>query len=176
MTRRKFLTIALLLVIFIGVILGSFPFFESLKPSARSEAALPKYDMSSLNGGETIRLKHPTLGSLANGYVWSVLFYRRHDGRLLAWNIPTKGGVAGLPDFHWWRPAYKCSDFGPTKVDGVVDESLPIKCHDKPSGSNDWYLGWKWDIWGNATLMGLDDMYKTKGVENGSFFVFRKRS
>lgn len=176
MTRKNVLLVCVVITILSGVLLSMTPFIESLKPNAKAIAALPRISLSNISPGEFIILDHPAYGAMYNGYKWSILIYRRYDGIFKVWDIPTKGQYVGLPDLHWWRPVFACLEFGPTKISGKVDESLPIKCHDTETNDNQWYMKWEWDINGVTLSGGIDSLNITKGIVEGGYFVFAKRS
>ena len=100
---------------------------------------------------------------------------RLRDGSVSAWDIPTKDGRVGMPDYEWWRPMYPCSAFGPSIVDGSIDESSYIQCHD-PETPEWWARRWRWSLSGRAVQDGMEDLPATPGVVEGTYFVFGKRS
>jgi|GEM_PF-2824879 len=60
---------------------------------------------------------------------------------------------------------------GPTFVNGIVDESKPIKCHDKAIENTIWGE-YEWDINGVNLRGNASDLQRTKGViEDGQFII-----
>jgi hypothetical protein len=110
-----------------------------------------------------------------NDWILQVFVYRKLDGTLKVWRVPTKNDSVGMPDLHWWRPMLECENFGPTKVNGMVDETLPIKCHDKET-SEFWGTEWQWTIEGENMGKRVEDMDFVSGSVEGEFYVFQGRS
>ena len=176
MDRKKFLSGAVIVISSFGVIAALTPFSKSLKPNAKAEAALERLDTSTLESGKSMIVgPHPLYGNLHFGYDWSLLIYKKYNGEIKIWDIPTKGLNVGMPDIKWYRPWFPCEHFGPTKVSGKVDESQPIKCHDLKS-KDSWYPDMQWDINGKNIKGHASDMYPTRGVIEGKYFVFGKSS
>ena len=176
MNRKKFLSSAVLVILFVGVGLSFVPLMSSLGPSAKAEAALARIDISNLEEGELIFMVHPNYGESIRDYNWGVMIYKRYDGSLLAYDVPMKRNSVGLPDLYWWQPAWECFNFGPSKTNGLVDEGEPIKCHDTHRAKSDWFPDLEWNINGESIKGGMKDMLHTKGVIEGNHFVFGKRS
>ncbi|WP_163834007.1 hypothetical protein [Spartinivicinus ruber] len=158
-----------------GLMFARLPFIYSLKPNAKADAALPRIDVSDIKPGTYIFLPHPIYGELYSGYSWSVMIYRKHDGTVKAWDLTTRNGAVGMPDLHWWRPFYDCKQFGPTVINGEVQENLPIQCHDADIPSNWWANEWRWNISGKNLGKMMSDLNETVGVVEGKYFVFAKR-
>ena len=163
-------------ILLIGVGFSFVPFFGSLGPGEKENAALPRIDISSIQPGSFEFRPHLAIGRLHSGYDWHVLIYRKVDGSVNVWDVPMMDGMVGMPDLEWWRPFHKCQSFGPTVINGVVDESLPIMCHDVSLPSDGWSEQWRWDIDGNKLGTYVVNMYKTNGISEHGYFVFRKKS
>jgi len=176
MMNKKTLIITVSIFTLTGVSISLWPLLASLQPNAKGDAALPRFKVSLLEKGEFRIARHPIYGDLYNGFIHSIFLYRKHNGDFVAYNIPTKYGKVGLPDNAWWRPGYECIDFGPTIIDKKVDESLPIKCHDKFQISESWLEQWEWTIDGKSLEPGIVDMQPTHGVIEGEHFVLGKSS
>ena len=89
----------------------------------------------------------------------------------MVWDVPVKDNKIGLPDRYWYFPSYLCGNFGPTFVNGIVDESKPIKCHDKAIENTIWGE-YEWDINGVNLRGNASDLQRTKGViEDGQFII-----
>ncbi|WP_152452538.1 hypothetical protein [Microbulbifer sp. THAF38] len=176
MNQKKSLLILVSTTLLIGVVFSMVPFFSSLQPNAKAEAALFKLDISKINNGEFIIFDHPNYGDSIRGYKWSVMIYKSHSGSITAFDIPRKGKATGLPDMYWWRPAWPCFNFGPTFSGSKVDESMPIKCHDNREELDYWLPQVEWDLSGKTIKGGMDNMLPTLGTVEGKHFVFGKRS
>lgn len=176
-TRRNILIRLTLLFIGIGVVLSSIPFISSLKPNAKAEAKLLRVDVSTITPGSYTIMKHPFYAGDSGGSNWFVFVYRKHNGEFNAWSVPvTTMGEVVMPDIHWWRPFHKCTNFGPTLINGVVDENKPITCHDKDLPSRWWKDAWKWDINGSSMSKNATDMIKSNLYFDGETIVIGKRS
>jgi hypothetical protein len=160
---------------FIGIVALSVPFILSLNPSERVDASLPRVDLSSLEPGRHRTVRNPKLPEYYDGIVWSVLLIKKKDGQVKAWVIPTKNNTVMMPDIHWWRPMTPCETFGPTKLNGLIDEEAPIKCHDD-SVPEWWADKWQWSIDGKNLSDQVDDMEPAVGVVEHGYFVLGKRS
>lgn len=119
-------------------------------------------------------MDHPNYGESIRGYDWGVMIYKRHNGNILAFDVSMKGDSVGLPDRHWWIPGRECFNFGPSKTNGKIDESKPIKCHDDLGAKKGWFPDFEWSIEGKSIKGGMMDMISTRGVVEGSYFIFGK--
>ena len=174
MSKRKILVAATSLIILLGALLVARMLFAVMLPSAKAEADLPRIDMSKINPGDTLLHTIPSAPG-PEGYFWGVFIYKKHDGTIKIWNVSVKNNAVGMPDRHWWLPIYACQDFGPTRVNGVVDEARPIKCHDPKLPSDWWDTAWHWDIDGqNLNGGSIRDMQPTRGALHENYFVVGK--
>ena len=73
-------------------------------------------------------------------------------------------------------PFYDCENFGPTFINGVVDESQPIKCHDSTMPSKWWSEHWQWSIEGKNLAGFVDDLKRAEGEIHGEYFVIGQNS
>lgn len=176
MNRRKVLLYLTFVMLTFGLGMAAFPFLQSFNPNAKAIAALPRIDISDIEIGQTKIVKLGVYPELWTGHEWSLFFYRTQSNELLSWHIPTRDGAVGMPDLQWWRPMYDCKEFGPTVVDGEVDESKPITCHDTDLPSSWWEEEWRWNISGSSLGSMVVDMYKATGSFEGKYFVYGKRS
>jgi hypothetical protein len=177
MTKKRLLIIVTFIMFAIGMTLLSVPFTSSLGLSEKSDALLERIDLTEIQRGTYTFAKHPGYeAKLHNGYFLSVLIYKKHNGDVKVWSIPTKNGNVGMPDVHWWKPVYECRNFGPTMIDGLADESNEIKCHDNSSEVGNWPDIWHWDINGKNKINKYSDLQETVGTVEGNYFVFRKTS
>jgi len=175
MNVKSSLKIVTLILIFSGIGFCSVPFITSLNPSDRSDANAIRIDISSIEKGQYAIITDPALGKTGTvpSYEWSLLVYRKHDGAYNIWDIPTKGALVGLPYFYWYFPEYGCLEFGPTRVNGKVDENLPIKCHNfSPEHLS--FPDYQWDIEGETVAGHVESINKAKGVIEGDYFVYGK--
>lgn len=177
MTPRKILAICTTCLALIALGIAVTPFGLSLKPNARADAALPRIDISNLKPEEIVLLEHPTHGYAGRDYIWSIILMKLTDGSIRAWSVPTKNGNIGMPDHHWWRPFFPCKDFGPSKVDGLIDMHSHFKCHDTDIPHEWWATAWQWDLSGKAIdSSAIGDMLEITGTIEGKYFVLGKRS
>ncbi len=106
------------------------------------------------------------------GFKSAVILVKRLDGHIDAWGISTRNGEVGLPDNHWWQTYLVCKNFGPTVINGVIDETKPISCHDDlESRYGITNNKWKWSIDGKALVNYLDDMERIEGTVKGGYYV-----
>ena len=176
MDRKKLLLGAVFSLAIIGFLGTLTPFVSSMSPNAKADAHLERIDISKIEAGKPILTKpYAEYENGYNHYDWALLIYKKYDGNLNVWHVPTKGNFVGMPDIHWYRPSFKCAQFGPTFVNGKVDESKPIKCH-YSSDPDSWFMGLEWDIDGNNIKGHVKDMRKAKGTIEGKYFVLGKRS
>jgi len=171
MLNRKLLNSIVIGMVTVGLCIAALPFILSMNPNAKHEAALPRLDISTLKIGDVVILDIPEFGLNWGGYTWAAMLFKRKNGEISAFTLPVKDGAVGLPDMYWYRPYWPCVNFGPTKVDGVIDEQQPIQCHDSRTEQNQWYQ-FQWDIEGKSKYKYAEDMWPTEGeVENGYFVV-----
>lgn len=139
----------------------------SLQPNERAKAALTRIDVSSIEPGHFKLVPHP-MQLKTRHYEWQIFFYRTYAGQIRAWDVPTQNNAVALPDFFWYSPAELCLEFGPTVVDGQVDETLPIQCHRyvKPS-----HRVMQWNLNGETIAGHVSDMQRTQGKVEGRYFV-----
>ncbi len=175
MPSRRALTIATSLLIFAGLAALGFAMLQSLTPSDRAEWELQRFDTADIRPGTFRIAADQPISALANGYQWSLLIVRLRDGSVKVWKVPVKDGKVGMPDLHWWRPTFDCEHFGPLITNGLIDESKPMQCHDKPLPSDWWAENWRWDLDGKHLGAGpVDDMEPAAGVMDGWYFVYGK--
>lgn len=176
MDRKKFLIGAVFSLILIGVIGAATPFYSSMSPNTKAEAALERLDISKIKTGVPLILsRNPVQTIQIQGYTWSFLLFKKQNGNINVFDIPVKHHNVGMPDYIWYRPFNNCSNFGPTIVDDIIDESAPIKCHDYESDPP-WWASRMWNIDGKAITSHTPDMLPTKGKVEGKYFVFGKKS
>ena len=177
MPLKKLLITCTTCLTLIAIFIAGTPFFLSLKPNARAEAALPRVDISKMKPGELRLHDHPTWGNAGQGYNWSVLIIKLSADSIKAWVVPAQNGHIGMPDWHWWRPIYPCKIFGLSTSAGSTDEDSNLMCHDKDT-PYDWLLSrWKWDLNGKAIdSKTAEDMPIAVGAVEGKYFVLGKRS
>ena len=172
--RRKFLIFSVCTISLLGVILSFIPFYSSMSPNEKAKASVPRIDISGLENGTYRVVRDLALGAANNNFEWAAFLYKKHNGELKVWHIPVKGAAVGMPDLYWWKPFYECFDFGPTVVDGIVDESLPITCHDEELPSGWWRDRWLWHIDGKELNSSMESLQEVDGEIEGKYFVFVK--
>lgn len=110
-----------------------------------------RLDVSHLKPGDYYLTHHPQLAFHHRDADWRLMIYRSLDGPVRVWSVPVKNGKVAMPERKWQKPqGYLCFDFGPTKVGGKVEESLPITCHDAGQPENWFSQRWQWNIAGEA--------------------------
>jgi hypothetical protein len=85
MNRKKVLAIFIFTIITTGLIMVMLLLIGSMMPSARSDAALPRFDISGLQRGRLSILDGPSLGEFFNGYEIKLLGYKSVDGLFKVW-------------------------------------------------------------------------------------------
>jgi hypothetical protein len=169
---REVLTRAALGFAILGLAFVTAPLLGSLAPGVRADAAVPRIDISQLQPGQPELRDHPLHGDLYAGFRWSVLLLKHVDGRLSAWDVPTRDGKVAMPDIHWWSPFYTCKRFELTARSS--DESAYFTCSDPEVPSAYWRAEWQWDESGKALGRSVDDMQATVGSVEGNYFVFSR--
>jgi hypothetical protein len=175
--RRKMLIALTAAVALIGMAFIALPFVQSLKPNSVNDAKLEAVDISHLKGGEYQLVKNPLYGNIPGStYALYTLIYKSYAGVVMAWDVPANSEGVGMPDVHWHSPFFTCRHFGPGLVDGKVDESLPISCHDENIPSEFWKEHWRWDIRGRCITISCENMPVTNGMTILNQFVFGKHT
>lgn len=169
MDRRRFLSRMTLALFIVGLIAAMYPFWASMRPNAKAYGALPMIDVSKINDGEFLIVQRPNAFQLNNGYEYQVAIYKNMHGGVNVWDVPIKNRAVGMPDIHWWRPMYSCKNFGLTKA----KDSIACLDSDTPEW---WQQHWKWSLDGKNLEQMVDDLENTRGVLEGDYFVFGKRS
>lgn len=174
MKSRTYLVTTTIGLLSIGVVAVAIPFLKSMGPTAQALNDLPRVKITGIDPGE-YRLQNyiPTHGS-SDGWQLQLFIYRRFNGDLKVWRLFSKNDAVGMPDLSWTRPMLECRDFGPTVVNGLVDESRPITCHDD-NVSDYWKNEWRWTIDGKNMGKMVEDMVPVSGSIEGEFFVIHKR-
>jgi hypothetical protein len=167
--HKKVLTRAALVLAALALAFVTVPLLGSLAPGVRADAALPRIDISQLQSGRPELRDHPIYGSLYADFRWSVLLLRHADGKLSAWDVPTRNGKVVMPDIHWWRPFYTCQAFELTVAS--ADGSAFFACSDAQLPSDYWREEWRWSESGKALGRSVDDMQATVGDVEGNYFV-----
>ena len=171
--NRKILIAAVLGLGTFGLLVASVAFIKSMSMSAKAIADLPRIDISSLENGQYGVFD---LGKEYFGHKLSLFIYKKHNGALKVFQVPSKNGMVAMPDISWWRPFYECKKFGPSIKNGVVDESLPIKCHDKNLPSKWWGNEWRWSIEGENLGKMVEDLRTVSGTVEGKYYVYKQSS
>lgn len=177
---RKALLITVAVLCLLGLSVFMIALFSTLSPSGNGkvEGQLPRIDVSNLLPGHYSIYRVPELAYTTMNFENQFMVYRKLNGELRVWQVPTDNGKVGMPDLYWWRPFYRCENFGPTMINGLVDESQPMRCHDQKLPSEAWGERWQWDLNGNALKVAdqgklrVDDMLTMGGSVEGKYFVF----
>jgi hypothetical protein len=109
--------------------------------------------------------------------------YRAYDGRnsrlyvvrtpsdeVWAFIVPVRAGKVALPDGHWGRPAFNCSDFRPDAKDGAITPNSLFRCRDVDVPA--WGVShWRWRLDGKSAAEASDthieDMPRVKVERSG---------
>ncbi|WP_101757945.1 hypothetical protein [Oceanicoccus sp. KOV_DT_Chl] len=172
MNRKKILLFIVWAFVIAGFIGYMSPMFLSMGPSKLAEAKLPRIYIGDLKSGETRLEKHPMYGDHYSDHIWSILFYKHVNGKIYAWDVPSKNNEVGMPDFHWWRTSgYTCPDFYPAQES---DGKYVLKCHGQDNNNQWWHRDWAWYINGENVYGMFSDMLKTNGHVNNENFIVGK--
>ena len=169
------LVIATIVLISIGVIIAAIPFIQSMNPSAQAQNNLPRVRVTGINPGQYRLENYIPSHSSSDDWKLVAFVYKKRNGELRVWRLFSKNGAVGMPDLSWTRPMLECQEFGPTRVDGIVDETQPITCHDD-NISDFWKEEWRWTIDGKNMGKRVEDMDQVSGTIEGEFFVIRNSS
>jgi hypothetical protein len=174
MNQKRMLIFLVTTLALAGVVITVYPFFQSLKPSERVDAALPRINISKMENGTYEIIPHPVQREIHRGTDRSILVLKTNRGEVRAWTIPTKNNSVLMPDMRWWQPIYECRSFGPTVRDGKVIESEPIRCHDKETPEW-WGEQWQWHFTGTNIKGQVADLEPAKAVVEHGDLVVGKR-
>lgn len=168
MKTRKQLVLAIIVFSIVGFAFASYPFLASMAPSKRAESEIPRINIKEMSPGTYKITTHSRSVEYYYKFKSAVMIVKRHDGKIDAWDLFVKNGAVGMPDYHWWQVYYTCKDFGPTIVNGVIDETMPISCHDSKEDVR------KWSIDGKSLTEYFDDLHKAEGFVEGDYFVLSR--
>ena len=169
------LVIATIVLISIGVIIAAIPFIQSMNPTAQAHNNLPRVRVTGIDPGQYRLENYIPSHSSSDDWKLVAFVYKKRNGELRVWRLFSKNGAVGMPDLSWTRPMLECQEFGPTRVDGIVDETKPITCHDD-NISDFWKEEWRWTIDGKNMGKRVEDMDQVSGTIEGEFFVIRNSS
>ena len=134
------------------------PYFS---PSAKAKSNRPHILISGILPDEFRIEKLPNI----NDGGGSILLYRSHEGRLIAWYLPTRNNQYLMPDIIWGRIGYLCNDFG-------LDSEDTFRCLDTELESYEWgKREFRWDKKGNNLGNRTEDMLTVQGREHLGYFV-----
>jgi hypothetical protein len=153
MNRRTLITIVSVLLV-VGVAAIAILLTQSLRPSERAKANAIRLEAS---------LPQLMTYQSVDGRASRLFIVRTSQDHLFAFSVPLKDGKVGMPDLHWWRPFYYCTDFRPGRSDGILPVAAEFQCHD--SDMPEWWASrWKWGLDGKALTRdsGIDDMPQVK--------------
>ena len=171
MTIKQHLSVALLSLSFIGTVLAAYPFLASLSLSEKAIAELPQLRIDDMRIGSFKIVKHPKSENRFRGYEDAIMLVKKNNGDVNAWHVRVKDGAIGMPDYNWWVIYYSCKQFGPTLVNGLLDEASPIACHVPTESMYGYAKIWRWSIDGIALNPNVANMEKAKGHVKGKFFI-----
>lgn len=156
----------------IGVILAAIPFLRSMGPTAQAFNDLPRINIAGIAPGEYRLESYIPTHTSADEWRLQAFVYKKINGEINAWRLFSKNGAVGMPDLRWVRPMFECKKFGPTEINGNIDETKPITCHDDDV-SDYWRKEWRWTIDGKNMGNMVEDMDSISGSIEGDFFVVR---
>ncbi len=171
--KKKTLTAFIRIMLLIGLALLAYPFVASLMQSDNADRESTRFDIASMAPGSYRILPLPGRKILYGEYRQSTLLLKTANGKLHAWTVLVHQGAVGMPDKYWWQPAYDCQHFGPTLVNGRIDENKPLECHDASAAVANRKLDWQWTIDGKALSSTMTDMIPTRGDVEGDYFVLQ---
>jgi len=124
---RKFLLLSFLLILIVGLLYLSIPFFSSLGPNSSSLHRALQLNVLGMKIGASIVKKHE-----------KVSFYiSRHSEQVFSvFMLPMQHEAFLLPEFDWQRPVLPCKSF--IQPDG-------FQCLDEKEGTRLWYSYMIWD-------------------------------
>ena len=175
MKSRKNLIATIFGLLSIGTVIAAIPFIQSMGPTAQAFNDLPRVKVAGIGPGQHKLQNYIPTHSSADDWQLHAFVYKKFDGELRVWRLFSKNGAVGMPDLSWSRPMLECRDFGPTIINGIVDETKPITCHDD-NVSDYWRKEWRWTVDGKNLGKMVEDMDQVSGSIEGEYFVIQNRS
>lgn len=141
-------------------------------------AALIFLALSSYKPRDTRKLVRINVGKLAPGH-FSILntealryfAIRPVNGDIYVVAAPIVDGTTPLPENYWWKPLFKCKDFGIDLNGPSVNDSSRFRCRDSGQPA-EWLQRWQWDARGrhapDANNTHIDDLYRLKIERSGN--------
>ncbi len=172
MISRTSLVAAIAGMLLIALVVAIVPFLQSMNPTARAYNDLPRIKLTGLAPGDYRLADYLPQHTAPGDWTIKAFVYKKHSGEINVWRLPARNGAVGMPDLSWWRPLFECRNFGPTVVNGIVDETGPITCHDDKV-SDYWRREWRWTIDGKNLGKMVEDLDPVFGSVQGEFFVVR---
>lgn len=170
---KRILVLSVTFLALFGVAITATPFILYLNPSAKAKAQLPRLDISDMKNGTFKIVQHSSSPEYYDDIFWSYLLIKKLDGNISAWRIFTRNNKVMMPDYRWWRPYFEYRSFGPTLENGVINESMPITCHDKDIAEG-MAEDWNWDINGKNIAGYFDDLLPVKGFVELDYYAIGK--
>jgi len=171
--KKKTLTAFIRIMLLIGLGLLAYPFVASLMQSDKAAGESTRFDIASMAPGSYRLLPLPRRKKLYGEYGQAMLLLKQANGKLHAWTVLVHQGAVGMPDKYWWQPVYDCQHFGPSLINGRIDESKPLECHDSNATVANRKQDWQWTIDGKALSATMTDMIPTRGAVEGEYFVLQ---
>lgn len=164
--NRRNLSVVLFALLSIGLVALGWVAGQSLWPSARTDAELPRIPISSLTTNSYRFAPDPLSIKEQESQIF---FVRTSSEKLYAWYVPQRDGIKRLPDGHWWKHGYACNDLRPDFKQGIIhcgDDGLP-----------QWAaLRYRWSLDGKSLSDQVPDMEPVPGTEESGYFVLLKRT
>jgi hypothetical protein len=164
---RKLITLLTAVMSVVMLAAVAYAFKSSMNPSERSLNALPRVPIPKLEPSQ-FRFVHNPLAY--ENWSFDILFVRKGNGVIDAWEIPTMDGKVILPDLQWGRQGPLCNRLVPDFNAGT------IYCED--ARLSHWAKqNYRWNMDGkNMSHQGVADMMHVHGVEeNGEYVLYKSK-
>jgi hypothetical protein len=169
MNSKSALSIATSAVVLVGALASLLTLTQSLKPSEKSLAELPRIPTSDIRAGSFAlvpsEFDEPSLRS--KGITVSILLLRDLGGHLQAFYVPSINQASAVPIDHYWNGGPPCEDFRPDF------NSNDIACRASKEGSD--IVGrHRWSLTGRNLTNNAMDLDQAIGIEENGFYVLYK--
>ncbi len=158
--KRKRLATALLGLGFVGLLLVTIVFMQTLRPTARAFANLPHIDISGLEKNHYL---------IADLGVSKAFVLHLGDDSFRVFLVPFRKGQYLMPDISWVRAYMPCTNFAPDAEGGRLQTNGRFRCHAKqlPMAPREWI----WDFNGKNLGEYTEDMIAPKFRVRAGFVV-----
>ena len=157
--NRRALTIAVVSVGALGLAALSAPFLLSLRPSERALADAVVLEVPELKPGTY---------QTVDGRFSRLYLLRTSMDETSVFAVPMRAGRVGMPDLHWWKPLYYCTDFRPDSVGTRLTDNAIVHCQDAQAPPW-WAQRWRWTTSGsNIASPGIDALPAVRFEQMGA--------